>query len=54
VLPSEKNYVGSSPNIGIFLSAAQLVECVLPEAVGNKQCWFKSQYQHISFCSQGS
>ena len=35
---SEMNCVGSSPNIGIYLSAAQIVERVLPVAFGNKLC----------------
>ena len=32
--PSEMNYVGSSPTIGIFLYMAQTVECVLAVAFG--------------------
>jgi len=34
---SEINCVGSSPNVGIFFSAAQVVERVLPVAFGNKR-----------------
>ena len=32
-----KNYVGSSPTIGIFLYVAQAVECVLAVAFGTTQ-----------------
>ena len=48
---SGTNYVGSSPTIGIFLYVAQADECVLEAAFGNKLCWFKSHYRHISLCA---
>jgi hypothetical protein len=50
----KKNYVGSSPNIGIFLYVAQAVERVLAVAFGNKLCWFESHYRHIYSCSRGN
>ena len=49
-----KNYVGSSPTIGILLYVAQADEHVLAVAFGNKLCWFESHYRHISLCSPGS
>jgi len=49
--PSETNYVGSSPTIGIFLYVAQAAERVLAPAFGNKLCWFESHYRHISLCA---
>jgi len=52
--PSEKNYFGSSPIIGIFLYVAQAVERVLGLPFGNKLFWFESYYRHISLCSPGS
>ena len=39
-----KNYVGSSPTIGIFLYVAQAVECVLAVDFGNKLCWLESHF----------
>jgi len=33
-MPSETNYAGSSPTIGIFLYVAKAVECVLTIALG--------------------
>ena len=50
----ETKYVGSVPTIGIFLYVARAVERVLAVALGNKLCWFESQYRHISLCSPGS
>jgi len=49
-----KNYVGSSPTIGIVLYVAQPVERVLVTAFGNKVSWFESHYRHISSCSPAS
>ena len=40
--------------VPLFLYVAQVVECVLAVAFGNKLRWFQSHYRHISLCSLGS
>jgi len=52
--PSEMNYVGSIPTIGVFHYVAQAAEHVLVVAFENELCWFESHYRHISLCSPGS
>jgi len=37
--------------MGIFFYVDQAVESLLTAAVGNKLCWFKSHYRHISLCA---
>jgi len=44
----KKNYVGSSPTVGIFLYVANSVERVLAVSFGNKLRWFESHCRHIS------
>jgi len=48
----EKNYIGSSTTMGIFLYVVNSVECVLAVAIGNKLRWFESHCRHISLCTQ--
>ena len=50
----QKQTVGSSPTLTIFLYVAQAVERMLAVAFRKKLCWLESHYGHIFLCSWGN